>query len=228
MELIHPCSSLFTIGYLDLKNYLFEAKTIYVLNHIFLLMTSKKITIVGSHFVGKTNLCKRIFDYLNQQGHNVGFLREVVRDCPFPVNEMATVEAQSWILDEQKRREFELEKKNDIVIMDRGVIDNYAYWLRVAQKLKIDVNFIEKKQKDIFNHSKNYDLILFLHPFESDIQNDNFRSIDPEWRKQMHDRVFDIMERFQTQFDVPVISLRGTEEEVFEQARRYVDGLVER
>ncbi len=192
-------------------------------------MPSKKIAIIGSHFVGKTSLCRKLSKYLKERGHNVGFIGEMVRECPFPVNEMATVQAQDWIFEEQKRREAELGKRHDILLLDRGVIDNYGYWLRVAQNLRLDGGIIEKREKEVFEHSTGYDLLLFLHPFDSeDIQNDNFRSVDPVWRKEMHDRVSDIMRRFQSQSNIPVISIKGTEEEVFQQAKGYVERLVEK
>jgi len=189
-------------------------------------MSSKKIAIIGSHCVGKTTLCKKLFEYLRAKGYSVGLLEEVVRSCPFPVNEMTTVDAQDWILREQKKREAELNEKYEILILDRGVIDNFAYWLRVAQNSGLDPNLIKKKEREVFRHSAGYHLLFFLHPFESEIiENDNFRSVDPVWRKEMHERVLNIVEKFRKEFNVPIVYLKGTEEEVFEKAKKYIDEL---
>lgn len=188
---------------------------------------SKKIAIIGSHYIGKTSLCKKLSDYLRKQGHNVSFLREVVRDCPFPVNEIATIQAQDWIFEQQKKREEELIKKHDVLLLDRGVIDNYVYWLRVAQNLKLDGGAIEKREKEVFEHSSGYDLFLFLQPFDGNkIEDDSFRSVDPIWREEMHDRVSGIIRKFEAQFGARIINLKGTEEEIFEQAKDYVEKLV--
>jgi nicotinamide riboside kinase len=141
-----------------------------------------KIAIVGTHFIGKSTLCNNLLEYLNSEGFNAGLIEEVVRHCPYPVNEMATLKAQDWILKEQKRREEELEKKHDVIVMDRGVIDNFAYWMRVADIINLDQEKIEEREKEVFEHSKSYDMLIFLQPFDSNkIKNDDFRSINPEW-----------------------------------------------
>jgi nicotinamide riboside kinase len=56
--------------------------------------------------------------------------REVVRDNPLGINEGATGEAQLWVLVSQIRQELELARKADILATDRGVMDNFAYYLR--------------------------------------------------------------------------------------------------
>lgn len=182
-------------------------------------MTSKKIAIIGSHFVGKTTVVKNIFKHLQKNGYNVGIINEVVRDCPYPINEMATLEAQNWILEEQKRREADLENKHDIVLMDRGVIDNFAYWKRVAEKVLTEEELI-KKEKEVFEYSKNYDLMIFLHPFDNiRIEDDKFRSVDPEWRKEMHERISQIIEKFKTTYDTPIFVVNGSRKNVIERVK---------
>jgi nicotinamide riboside kinase len=180
---------------------------------------AKKIAIIGSHYVGKTSLCKKLSVYLSKKGFNVGFVGEVVRDCPFPVNETTTLKAQDWIFEHQKQREKELSEEHDILLLDRGVIDNYAYWMRIAQKLKLDDTAIEDREKEVFDHSTTYDIVFFLEPFDSkDIEADEFRSINSTWRKEMHERISKILNKFRSQSDVPVIYLKGTEQQVFDQA----------
>src|SRR5262249_13607304 len=58
--------------------------------------------------------------------------REVVRDNPLGINEGATGEAQLWVLMSQIRRELELAPKAEVLVTDRGVVDNFAYYLRAA------------------------------------------------------------------------------------------------
>ena len=50
---------------------------------------------------------------LKQLGANVGFLEEIARRCPFPINEGTSLEAQTWILVETVRREIELSQIYD-------------------------------------------------------------------------------------------------------------------
>ena len=60
------------------------------------------------------------------------FGREVVRDNPLGINEAATGEAQLWVLVSQVRQELELAPKAEVLVTDRGVMDNYAYYLRAC------------------------------------------------------------------------------------------------
>lgn len=170
-----------------------------------------KIAIIGSHFVGKTTLIEKLSKHIK----NAEKIDEVVRNCPYPVNEMATLEAQEWILNEQKRRE--KEAGANIIITDRGLIDNFAYWMRVAEKY-LNKKDIEKRKKEIFEYSKSYDIIFFLEPFNGEIKNDNFRSLNKEWRLEMHNRIFNLIKEFEREYGGNVYYLKGSEDEVFQQA----------
>jgi nicotinamide riboside kinase len=170
-----------------------------------------KIAVIGTHFVGKTTLVKK----LSQKFKNVLVIDEVVRSCPYPVNEMATLEAQEWILNEQIRREKAAD--SSLIITDRGLIDNFAYWLRVAEKV-LNEREIEEKKEKVFEHSKSYDAILFLEPFEGEIKDDNFRSINKEWRMEMHERILKIVTEFKQIHGGNVFFLKGSENEIFHQA----------
>jgi hypothetical protein len=58
--------------------------------------------------------------------------REVVRDNPLGLNEGATADAQLWVLMTQVQRELELARRADVLVTDRSVVDNFAYYLRVT------------------------------------------------------------------------------------------------
>jgi len=190
-------------------------------------MSSKKIAVIGTHYVGKTTLIKFLSEELKKRKYRVGIITEVVRDCPHPVNEIATLNAQDWILNEQKRRESELDGKHDIILMDRGLIDNFAYWQRVAEMNNLSKKEIKQKEKEVFEHTKGYDMLLFLHPFEGNtIEDDNFRSVDPVWRVEMHKRIFKIVRKFSKENKTPIIHIKGTKKEVFQKSIRYVSKIL--
>jgi nicotinamide riboside kinase len=58
--------------------------------------------------------------------------REVIRFNPLGLNEGATPEAQLWVLMAQVQQELELRGRADILVTDRSVVDNFAYFLRVT------------------------------------------------------------------------------------------------
>ena len=58
--------------------------------------------------------------------------REVIRFNPLGRNEGASAEAQLWVLMAQVQQELELAGQADILVTDRSVVDNFAYFLRVT------------------------------------------------------------------------------------------------
>jgi nicotinamide riboside kinase len=186
--------------------------------------TKIKIAIVGSHCVGKSELWKRLYAYFYEKGINIGLLGEIARKCPYPINEDTTIRAQNWILKEQKKEEAELMKAYDVLLTDRGTIDNFAYGLRVAVKNSLDENLINEMEREVFEHSKSYSALLFIQPFDAKkLKSDKIRSVDPKWRKEMHEEIDKIIKRFKDSYSTPVFSLTGNEEELFEQAKNILE-----
>jgi thymidylate kinase len=86
-----------------------------------------KIAFIGTHGIGKTTLAYELCNELKKQHLDVGFIDEIARRCPFPINEGTSLEAQTWILATTIGRELELNKIYPNIICDRSVLDNYVY-----------------------------------------------------------------------------------------------------
>ncbi|MDZ4803614.1 MAG: AAA family ATPase [Candidatus Eisenbacteria bacterium] len=98
-----------------------------------------KVAFIGSHGVGKTALCYGLAAHLKRIDISVGLVQEVARDCPMPINRETTLAAQSWILHTQIAREIAAAEKNQAVVCDRSVLDNYAYLVhRVGRRKSLD------------------------------------------------------------------------------------------
>ena len=91
-----------------------------------------KIAFIGSHSVRKTNAVHSFAGAVGRTGRSVEVGREVVRFNPLGLNEGATPEAQLWVLMAQVQQELELRTRADILVTDRSVVDNFAYFLRVT------------------------------------------------------------------------------------------------
>jgi len=94
--------------------------------------TPAKIAFIGSHSVRKTNAVHSFAGAVGRSGRSVEVGREVVRFNPLGMNEGATPEAQLWVLTEQIQQELELRNRAEVLVTDRAVIDNFAYFLRVT------------------------------------------------------------------------------------------------
>ena len=91
-----------------------------------------KIAFIGSHSVRKSNAVHAFASTIGRARRSVEVGREVVRFNPLGLNEGATAEAQLWVLMAQVQQELELVKRADVLVTDRSVVDNFAYYLRVT------------------------------------------------------------------------------------------------
>lgn len=91
-----------------------------------------KIAFIGSHSVRKSNAVHAFASTVGRAGRSVEVGREVIRFNPLGLNEGATTEAQLWVLMAQVQQELELAGRAEILVTDRSVVDNFAYYLRVT------------------------------------------------------------------------------------------------
>jgi nicotinamide riboside kinase len=138
-----------------------------------------KIAFIGSHGIRKTTAALAFASVVQRAGRSVEFAREVVRDNPLGINEAATAEAQLWVLTSQIRRELELARNAECLVTDRGVMDNFAYYLRAAGGE--DRFTIEPLVRQ---WSQTYDLVIRLTP-DVAIRPDGVRSTSDRFREEI-------------------------------------------
>jgi nicotinamide riboside kinase len=138
-----------------------------------------KIAFIGSHGIRKTTAALAFAGVIQRAGRSVEFAREVVRDNPLGINEDASGEAQLWVLMSQVRRELELSQKAECLVTDRGVMDNFAYYLRVCG---LDDPF--DVQPLVRAWSRSYDLVVRLVP-DVEIRADGVRSTNDRFRDEI-------------------------------------------
>src|SRR5918995_5757282 len=93
---------------------------------------SAKIAFIGSHSVRKSNAVHAFASTVGRAGRSVEVGREVIRFNPLGRNEDASPEAQLWVLMAQIQQELELARSAEVLVTDRSVVDNFAYYLRVT------------------------------------------------------------------------------------------------
>ena len=138
-----------------------------------------KIAFIGSHGIRKTSALLAFAAEVQRAGRSVELGREVVRDNPLGINEGATGEAQLWVLVSQIRQELELARKADVLVTDRGVMDNYAYYLRACGGA--DTFAAEPLVR---RWSETYDLVVRLLP-DVALQDDGVRSTSDAFRDEI-------------------------------------------
>jgi len=154
----------------------------------------KKIGIIGTHGTGKTTLAFRLAaEYkIANPSKSVTIVSEVARRCPLPINKKTTAEAQMWIFCHQMAAEIEAEYKNDIVICDRTVLDNLAYFERLFK-----FGYLGKPTERLFYHFskvadswiETYTKLYFLLP-KAEITGDGIRSTSRDFQMEIDDILY--------------------------------------
>jgi nicotinamide riboside kinase len=148
-----------------------------------------KIAFIGSHGIRKTSALLAFAAVVQRAGRSVELGREVVRDNPLGINERATGEAQLWVLVSQIRQELELAHKADVLATDRGVMDNYAYYLRANGGVdRFDVEPLVRRWSDT------YDLVVRLLP-DIKLQADGVRSTNDAFRDEVEAILDEVLPR---------------------------------
>ena len=138
-----------------------------------------KVAFVGSHGIRKTTAVHAFANTMQRAGRSVEHGREVVRDNPLGINEEATGEAQLWVLVSQIRQELQLAHKADVLVLDRGVMDNYAYYLRACDgDDPFDVAPLVRRW------SATYDMVVRLLP-DVALRDDGVRSTSDAFRDEI-------------------------------------------
>lgn len=138
-----------------------------------------KIAFIGSHSVRKTNAVHAFASAVGRAGRSVEVGREVVRFNPLGFNEGATPEAQLWVLMAQIQEELELRHRAEVLVTDRSVVDNYAYFLRVTGGTDpFDVEPLVRRW------ARTYDLFVRLLP-DIGLTPDGVRSVNDAFREEI-------------------------------------------
>jgi hypothetical protein len=204
-----------------------------VVSKIFQLGGPAITQILGTHAVGKTTLMDFLEGFFKGRGYRVSTVRESSRECPFPINEMSTVEAQDWILEDYARNlwgtvldmdpaEIPIQDKillfqvleskvressvADIVITDRGTLDNERYWKRVAEGKRTPQEISEHFDEwGIIRTVDWADYVFHVRKFsiESELMRrllyDGQRSVDIEFRNEMAESILQGLRELESQ-----------------------------
>ena len=169
-----------------------------------------KVALVGTHGVNKTTIAYELAGVLKRKGRTVELLTEIARECPFPLNEQATREAYQWIIARQVQLEIEKSTRADVLVCDRSVLDNFAYY---ARRYGTDGEEAEALGSYCRSWMRTYDLLVRL-PISKALAPDGFRSTDAQFQQEIDllcDELFESVYR-RTTHPVYIRGSRSAEE----------------
>jgi len=142
----------------------------------------KKIALIGTHSVGKTTTLYGLAHELKKLRYNVDVLKETARECPLPINQKASVDAQKWILGKQLCIESTINKTVDFALCDRTLFDIFIY------SQSCNNNLANAMWNFVYYHMKTYDAVFFLPIRREYFKADGQRDKDESWQIQINQK----------------------------------------
>jgi adenylate kinase family enzyme len=141
-----------------------------------------KIAFIGTHGVGKTTLTYELCTRLKKLNLDVGYIEELARRCPFPINEDTSLEAQTWILATTITKEIELSRIYRHTICDRSILDNYAYLFHKFGHVTALYNLVRY-------WVGTYDLLIRVAINDAYLSPDGVRSVDRTFQSNIDEKI---------------------------------------
>lgn len=168
----------------------------------------KKYAIVGSHGVGKTCLAGELYLKACEEIKNkqIKILSEVVRGCPFPINDKSSVDGGHWIVTEQISQELKAKaEKIDVLLCDRSAIDPVMY-LFAGNRFNI-LSF-----RALYDFARSwlmtYDKIIFIKASEQILLNDDgFRDTDKKFQMLVDTRFETFLYSYRLEFAKDIMTV---------------------
>lgn len=146
-----------------------------------------KIGISGSHSTGKSTFIKRLEKSLNDKSIKFKSVSDLAIQCPLPILRDHTVESTLWIASKGIADEIETEHKHEVVIVDRPILDCWAYFNAVCKdRYEATDPKLQTLKFMISNWLPTYDIIYQTVIDERiPIEDNKGRDLEEEYRRQI-------------------------------------------
>lgn len=165
-------------------------------------MSERRIVLVGSLSTGKTTLAELLARKLD-----LPLLPEVAREIAalgFKLDRDATAETETLIFLKQYNNELSFQE----FVSDRSLIDALAYggWMLDNQPPRLENVLWEECERLAERHLRtNYSHVFYL-PIEFPIVPDDLRPMDPEFQKDIDNRILKLLETHDVRYE----TIRGS------------------
>ena len=142
------------------------------------------VSFTGAQSTGKTTL----LNSLKEKNKDINFIDEVTRrinrEYDLPINESGSSLTQLMIMADHVANVYR-KYDNDLVILDRCVVDGlvYSQWLYDNRKISLSMyNLAVEVYHSIF---REYDIIFYTDPKDVELNDDGERSTNKEFRNSI-------------------------------------------
>lgn len=183
-----------------------------------------RIAVVGAQNVGKTTFVKDVVSHFpTYTTPNVSY-RDVVLARGLKINQETGPESQRAIMD--FIYDLISQDKNENIIFDRCLIDNYVYTYCAYLKGKVDKSFVEETKQKVFEHLKYLDLIIFIPTSVNiNLEDDKLRDTDKNFVDLVNRSFVEILLEIAQNNLIPIKVFSGTREERVESFSNLIANL---
>jgi hypothetical protein len=171
-----------------------------------------RIAVVGAQNVGKTTFVKDfVAKFSNYITPNVSY-RDIVLTKGLKINQETGEESQAAIM--QFIYNLISENKDENIIFDRCLIDNYVYSHCAYLKGAISGEFIEVSKETMFSHLQFLETIIFIPvSLAVELESDKLRDTDKKFIDTVNRTFVEILLEVSRRFEIRIIVLSGSREE---------------
>ncbi len=183
-----------------------------------------KIALIGAQGVGKTTLAKKLRDKFSSSY----IVKETVRECPYPCDQLADFKTEWWVLSHSILEEKEAEEAgHSLIIADRCLLDISVYTKLISETNDGRIStgkrqMIDRSISEWLSESP-YDLIFFIKVdgsiWQSRDLDDGFRSTDLGWYSLLTKEFEAALERFEVAKKTKLVQIsnNGKIDDAFDQ-----------
>lgn len=174
-----------------------------------------KVAIAGTHCSGKSTFVK----YLHEKYPDVPVLESTIT---FPADAYNMISTQLAIM----QHRIELERKGASFFTDRSIFDCLAYSMYHFYNGKNVWAFhdIFFKRFNMYLSSRPYDLLIFVDEMFP-LEDNGRRPLDEHMQKVIFNMIKGYVITYSTVFGVPVVVIRGSDEERYALVKECIDKL---
>ena len=180
-------------------------------------LSKTSIAIIGTHGSGKTTLIRKAKQTLEKRIHKtVVFTGEVARQCPYEVGRHSNALAQTWIIRTQDLLESFTCSIGLPVVLDRCLIDQYAYYSYwIGCKMEVENMMTQALSR--------YREIFMLPPNPQFLEDDGVRPVSVNFQERMAERINRIVDKLK----IPIIACEDNEDTTVTQLLQSINKVYE-
>jgi nicotinamide riboside kinase len=180
-----------------------------------------KVAVIGPQNTGKTTFLKDFLkEFKNYKTTKLSY-RDIITRGKFKIDRLSSEKSQKAIMDFLFKEI--TTTKNDNMIFDRCLIDNYVYTYCAHLDKKVSKDFVHRTKRKMYDHLDYLDALFFIPTAASvRLDDDGFRDVDRVYIDLVNKVFMEVLFEVSNRTNVPIFVISGTREERLKQAREKI------